>query len=210
MPVVYYSYYTPASDSISRISKQEHQLGRALLAAGLHDLFHYPLSAEDLHKTLCFYPNGKPYLPDMPKLCFNITHCSGLAACVFHTHPVGIDAELPGYFPEILIRRAFSENEKRFLQSKSTSSFQREEWFCRLWTLKEAYVKKSGTGVDTDLTAFSFSFAESEKEASVFCTDTSVSCYQTRLSHGQIMSVCYEDTGEKVTLFPCPLQPEKC
>ena len=203
MPTIYYSYYTPYSDSVSVISKQEHTLGRTLLAHGIHKLFHLPLTCDEIDSVLKYDANGKPYLPNHPEICFNITHCRQLVACAFHDSPIGIDAENPGYFPEVLINRALSEKEKCFLQSRSASISEREEWFYRLWTLKEAYVKKSGIGVDTDLTNFSFSFTNNGDLFSVICSDSSVSCYQTQLSHGQILSVCYEDNGEPIKLVSC-------
>lgn len=203
MPTIYYSYYTPYSDSVSLIRKQEHTLGRELLTQGIQELFHLPLTRDEIDSVLKYDANGKPYLPDHPEICFNITHCSQLVACAFHDSPIGIDAENPGYFPEVLINRALSEKEKCFLQSRSASISEREEWFYRLWTLKEAYVKKSGIGVDTDLTGFSFSFTNNGDHFSVICSDSSVSCYQTQLSHGQILSVCYEDNGEPIKLVSC-------
>ena len=203
MPTIYYSQYTPFSDSIPVISKQEHTLGRALLTQGINELFHLHLTCDEIDAVLKYDSNGKPYLPDNPEICFNITHCDQLVACAFQDRPIGIDAETPGYFPEVLINRALSEKEKCFLQSKSTSISEREEWFYRLWTLKEAYVKKSGIGVDTDLTDFSFSFIQNETAQSIICSDCSVSCYQTQLSLGQILSVCYEDNREPIKLVSC-------
>ena len=203
MPTIYYSYYTPFSDSVPAISKQEHALGRELLARGIQELFQLPLTCGEINAALKYDVNGKPYLPGHPEICFNITHCNQLVSCAFHNSPIGIDAENLGYFPEVLINRALSEKEKCFLQSKSTSISEREEWFYRLWTLKEAYVKKSGIGVDTDLTNFSFSFTNSGDLFSVICSDSTVSCYQTQLSHGQILSVCYEDNGEPIKLVSC-------
>lgn len=73
--------------------------------------------------------------------------------------PIGIDAEFPGYYPDVLVDRALSESEKDFLQSHNADLSENREWFYRLWTLKEAYVKKYGIGVDTDLTDFSFTFS---------------------------------------------------
>lgn len=209
MPVIYYSYYTPISNSISDISRQEHELGRTLLIQGILDLFQLSLTRTEVNTILKLDANGKPYLSNHPEICFNITHCDQLVACAFHSRPIGVDAEFPQYFPEILISRALSEKEKSFLHSKSTTISERQEWFYRLWTLKEAYVKQSGIGVDTDLTDFSFSFIDIEDEQSIICSDSSISCYQTKLSHGQILSVCYEDNAETIKLVSYSLPHEQ-
>lgn len=201
MPVIYYTYYTPISHSIPAICDQEHALGRKLLAKGLKDLYDIQFSSEDLPSGIGAEENGKPYLIAYPGICFNISHCDGLVVCAFHNRPLGIDAELPDSFADVLINRVLSEQEKGFLQTAGTTLPLRQEWFYRLWTLKEAYVKKSGVGVDTDLTDFSFSFTESGEHLNVLCSDTSVSCFQTMLPHGQILSLCYEGKDEEITLI---------
>lgn len=203
MPVIYYSYYTPVSRSITAVSAQEHALGRKLLLLGLQDLYRLEPPMEGDVPLLDAGPGGKPVLAGHPDICFNISHCDGLAACAFHDRPIGVDAELPGYFPEILIRRALSEQEKGFLQAAGDTPARRQEWFYRLWTLKEAYVKKSGIGVDTDLTSFSFSFSNTgdTKDPHAVCSDPGVSCYQVKLAHGQILSLCYEGGQEQPLLI---------
>ena len=200
MPVIYYGYYSPESNRIADISAQEHLLGRRLLSLGLEELYRIIIPGSRISDVLKTDENGKPFLPEHPDLFFNITHCNGLAACAFDTFPIGIDAELPGYFPEILISRALSEPEKSFLQEAGSTMALRQEWFYRLWTLKEAYVKKSGCGVDTDLTEFSFFFDRSSLPLRITCTDPHVSCFQEKLSGGQILSLCSLNTEKEVTL----------
>lgn len=85
MPTIYYAYYTPISDSISAISSQEHNLGHTLLLQGLQDLFQLSFSPEELEQALKTDANGKPYLPDHPEICFNITHCDQLLPASFMT-----------------------------------------------------------------------------------------------------------------------------
>lgn len=208
MPVIYYTYYTPSSSSISDIAKKEHFLGRALLVKGLSELFHLTLTCSDLDHALTYDNNGKPHLTQYPEINFNITHCTQLVACAFHDTSIGIDAELPAYFPNVLLDKALSEKEKCFLLSKSTAT-ERQEWFYRLWTLKEAYVKKSGIGVDTNLKDFSFSFIMDNKTIAVTCSDSSITCYQTKLSHGHILSACYENATEPTRLVFCSLPHEQ-
>lgn len=207
MPVIYYTYYISSSSSISDTVKQEHLLGRALLARGLSELYHISISCADLEDALTYGNNGKPHLTQYPNINFNITHCEQLVACAFHNDSIGIDAELPAYFPEVLINRSLSEKEKCFLLSKSATTTEKQEWFYRLWTLKEAYVKKSGVGVDTNLKDFSFSFIEDKKTVTATCSDSSITCYQTKLSLGHILSACYENAADPVTLVFCSLLP---
>ncbi|MDO5138679.1 MAG: 4'-phosphopantetheinyl transferase superfamily protein, partial [Oscillospiraceae bacterium] len=105
------------------------------------------------------------------------------------------------YFPEVLISRALTESEKNLLFSCSHDERLRQECFWRLWTLKEAYVKESGIGVDTDLKAFSFTFdpsitPETGTPAEVKCSNPEVSCFQVFLKSGHIVSLCTGHTPE--------------
>lgn len=202
MPVIYYAYYTPVSESVSAVSRQEHLLARELLQKGLSRLYHISLSQEALASCIGTDKNGKPFLTDYPEIHFNISHCSGLAACAFHNRPVGLDAELPGYFAPVLISKALSFEEQAFLKKAGRTPLLEQEWFYRFWTLKEAYVKQSGTGVDTDLTGFSFSFSDAANAPVVQCSDSGICCYQKQLSRGHILSLCYPGIPEKVTLLP--------
>ena len=105
MPDIYYASYNPVPGSIPAVREKEHRLGRELLRLGLERLYGIPLSMEELENTLRILPNGKPVLDRIPQVHFNITHCDRLAACAFHSSEIGIDAELPGYFAEILVKR---------------------------------------------------------------------------------------------------------
>lgn len=206
MPIIYYTYYTPVSSSVTAVSNQEHRLGRQLLAAGLNNLFGLSVPKDLPPDFVQLKPGGKPFLPDHPEIFFNITHCKGLAACAFHHHPIGIDAELPGYFPEILIRRALAEPEQQILQVRGRTPALRQEWFYRLWTLKEAYVKCSGTGVDTDLTAFSFTFTQQKSGApKILCSDSSVQVFQHQLNRGQVLSICCKPPVDRFSWVELPL-----
>ena len=201
MPAIYYTYYEPIPGPAVANNRLEHALGRNLLRNGLEDLYHIRVSIDDLDAMLSEDDNGKPYLPDHRDIFFNITHCSSLVACAFDEAPIGIDAEKSGYFPEVLIKRALSDNEQNYLLSCSIDEAARQETFWRFWTLKEAYVKRSGIGVDTDLTAFSFMLDQPCQSTSplchdshimlpVHCSDPYVSCYQTMLERGHIVSLC--------------------
>lgn len=203
MPVIYYTYYTPVCKSISAVSSQEHALGRELLRRGLKDQYSLSFSKELLDAAITIEKNGKPCLREYPGIHFNISHCDGFAACAFHSQSVGIDAELPGHFARVLIGKALSEEEKNFFQMMGTTPALEQEWFYRFWTLKEAYVKQTGTGLDVDLKGVSFRFsADPAKDGKllVSCSDRNMCCVQKKLSQGQILSVCYPYGSEGVSL----------
>ena len=206
MPIILYSPYSPRSESPREIHLQEHQLGRKLLREGLSSFFRLNLDVEEIEHYLSFSEKGKPFLTAHPEIRFNISHCDGLVVCAFDVQDVGIDAELPGYFPEILISRVMTGPEKRILEEAAAGGKSRAEWFFRTWTLKEAYVKMTGTGVDTDLKSFSFSFepGDGSDDPVISCSDPAVHCFQAMLPTGHIVSLCYSaHSRQPVVLTPC-------
>lgn len=74
-------------------------------------------------------PGGKPFFPSRPDICFNISHSRGAAVCALHDKPVGIDVEKLRPAPRRLAKGMEGDA------------------FFRLWTAKEATVKRRGEGI---------------------------------------------------------------
>lgn len=96
--------------------------------------------------------HGKPEVclsKSDPILRFNLSHTAGLAACIVTINDdCGIDAEaIVNKTASLDIAHSmFSDSEFEHLKSLSGRSYL-EEFFTR-WTLREAYVKALGQGVD--------------------------------------------------------------
>lgn len=73
---------------------------------------------------------GKPWFPDLPDLHFNLSHSHGAAVCALHHLPVGVDVEKVRSAP------------------KRLAAGLGDEAFFRLWTAREAAVKRAGLGVE--------------------------------------------------------------
>ena len=72
---------------------------------------------------------GKPYFPSRPDVCFNLSHSHGAAVCALHNRPVGIDVEKLRPAP------------------KRLAAGMADEAFFRLWTAREATIKRQGLGI---------------------------------------------------------------
>lgn len=89
--------------------------------------------------------NGKPVFTELPYF-FNISHSCGRAVCVLCEKEVGVDIEFikKERSFDVIAENFFSDGEiARFRQAKN-----RKEEFYRIWTRKEALLKKSGTGIE--------------------------------------------------------------
>ena len=103
---------------------------------------------------------GKPMLLAAPASAapphFNLSHTRGLVVlAVCREAEVGVDVELIDrrLDPLRLAARHFSPSERETLAT--TPDAQRHERFFELWTLKEAYAKALGRGLNLDLQSFS-------------------------------------------------------
>lgn len=72
---------------------------------------------------------GKPFFPQRPDICFNLSHSRGAAVCALHDKPVGVDVEKLRPAPRRL------------------ASGMADGAFFRLWTAREATAKRAGLGL---------------------------------------------------------------
>ena len=197
---IYYEYYKRGALSVREVSALEHETGRELLRTGLSDLYGLSFSHSELETQIVFEPDGKPYLKDHPACFFNISHCDGLVVCAFADVPVGIDAEKPGYFADVLVNRILSEEEKFLLEPLKASKSERDLMFIRFWTLKEAYAKLSGEGMDADVRRVSFrpgtlhlldpADEVISPRGEVGCSEPDLRAWQYQLEGGYVLAVC--------------------
>jgi phosphopantetheinyl transferase len=102
-------------------------------------------------------PSGQWALAEemaLPKARFSLAHAGGaVAAAVSAGSSVGIDLEPLSLSPlELPIDAALTLTERRWLSG--LTSGKRETETLRIWTLKEAFAKLQGLGIDLDFTRF--------------------------------------------------------
>ena len=98
--------------------------------------------------------HGRPEIADpvvAPRLRFNVANTRGLVACaVTAERDVGLDVEpWRDDAPPELVARCFSADERAALAALPAAA--RPRRFVELWTLKEAYLKARGLGLDAPL-----------------------------------------------------------
>ena len=109
----------------------------------------YGITNAVLHR----HPGGQPYLTGCD-LQVSISHCEYLVACAVDTVSIGIDVEQLRPVSPALCNRICVEEEKAYLlagakefpaQERQDPAFLQR--FFQIWTAKEAYFKKCGTGI---------------------------------------------------------------
>lgn len=91
--------------------------------------------------------HGKPAIAGRPDICFSLSHCREAVACAVSTRPVGIDVEAIREYRPSLVRYTMNDEETAAVERADDPAAA----FIRLWTMKEATVKLTGTGISTDM-----------------------------------------------------------
>lgn len=87
-----------------------------------------------------FGDNGKPFLAGEGAPFFSISHSGKYVVCVVSEVEIGVDIEETSPIRPAVLRRCFNEEEQEWIGDNPKR-------FTQLWTMKEAYIKMTGTGL---------------------------------------------------------------
>ncbi len=88
--------------------------------------------------------HGKPSLEGRSDIHFNFSHCKTAAICAVDNVEVGIDIETIRAYNRRLAQYTMNDDEFKRIESSPNPDIE----FTRLWTMKEAVAKLSGTGLN--------------------------------------------------------------
>lgn len=89
---------------------------------------------------------GKPFIEADPPVYISVSHAGMSALAAVSDVPVGCDIEPVRKFPEMVVRRCFSEEEKQMM-NRCLSEEERRRCFFSIWTARESYIKMTGEGL---------------------------------------------------------------
>lgn len=176
-----------AAPAALRSHKQQHTDAHALLEKYLPQ-FHIAGPA------MRFGKYGKPFFAEYPDIFFNLSHCSGLAVCLFSDAECGADAEPIRQVRMRIAGRVFSDEELCTLQNAENPDL----FFTRLWTLKEAYVKAIGVGVSYPMREVSFCL-----ERNTIRSSKPGASFAQLLLPSHVVSVCVLKETETQPILRC-------
>ena len=133
-------------------------------------------------------PYGKPYLANIRKFKFNISHSGSYVVIATGKNPVGIDIEYVKQLDMSVAKRFYTDEEYSFLQ-RIPEEETRVQAFYKLWTLKESYVKAIGKGLRIALN--SFEFDENFHLTKLHKPLKKPFSFYTTVFNNHILSVCY-------------------
>ncbi|MDD6211702.1 MAG: 4'-phosphopantetheinyl transferase superfamily protein [Clostridiales bacterium] len=147
---------------------------------------------------------GKPWVKELGKTQFNLSHSGTFAAVAWGDGPIGVDIQQVVFGKQVIAERCFSDLEKQQIRESSNP----DQIFSMIWAAKEAYLKWLGTGLRRPLGSVEIHLERGEvydHERNTF-QKISVSLVTEEL----VLAVCADDDWDgKVTwwdtdtLFSC-------
>lgn len=159
---------------------EQHSAAYEMLFDVIKQLYGVNASFDDILTS----ERGKPYFKDIP-LSFNISHSKGIAVSAVtesENGEVGVDCENIRIYRRNTAARVFSPEERQLIMDSSDINLA----YTKLWTLKEAYVKYTGTGLAGHMRDISFSYNNGE----ILSSDSTAALF-TRVNDGvTAVSLC--------------------
>ena len=128
---------------------------------------------------------GKPYFPGS-NISFSVSHTEGAVLCSISDSEIGSDIEFADKVYTKITEKCFTPREAKFSDSPKN--------FYTVWTLKEAYLKYTGTGIRQPMREIEFSLNK-EHKCTVSGSKSNV-LFETFYIGGYVISVC---ANEKVS-----------
>ena len=145
---VYLQKYDLFSAPRSDKKRLESENGLSLLEYALRDTYNAELSEMNIQRG----EHGKPYFPNFPEICFNISHSGDYAAAAVSDSEIGVDVQVFRNVKENLIKKVCRGAELDYIDNAAD----RSRAFIHLWALKESYIKAIGMGLAFSLNEIEF------------------------------------------------------
>ena len=127
---------------------------------------------------------GKPYVVNNIDVHFNISHSGDYVICAIDDKPIGVDIEKITNINMDTTRYFCTSNELKYIFDNSPQNILQR--FFRIWTLKEAYFKNIGTGLN-DLKSVEFFI---DKNGGVICNKEGYSFETVNKIDLYMISIC--------------------
>lgn len=132
---------------------------------------------------------GKPYLAEYPLVHFNMSHSGPYVAIAVGKACLGVDVEVSGRNALAVAKRCFHKKEYEELLCHKDEPECLKRRFKQYWSMKEAYIKYKGKGLQIPLSSFVVLPEEKrlagQKNIAFYCEELNNAC----------VSLCYEVEG---------------
>lgn len=138
---------------------------------------------------------GKPFFQEKRGIHFNISHSGDWVVCAFGEAELGIDIQKVKDVDLGIAEHFFHSIEYETLRQCENPEDAKEH-FCRLWTLKESYVKWTGVGLSGLSTSLYFDITKKE----IICYQDNKRVdgvfYTTKFMNDYFLTICHDQLEE--------------
>lgn len=106
------------------------------------------LREKDMHYE--YTKTGKPYFKNEENIKFSISHSKDLVGVAFSDREVGFDVQVVRNVGDEVFNRVLSDKENEDVSSAKNDN-ERLNKFFKYWVIKEAILKRDGTGLISDM-----------------------------------------------------------
>lgn len=140
---------------------------------------------------------GKPMIKNSEQIHFNLSHSGDWVVCgVNYDYTVGIDVEIIKENNLDIAKTFFTNQEYNYILKQPKKKM--NEYFYKIWTLKESYVKAEGKGLNIPLNSFSFHILPREIQMYEGNKLSKKYCFQMfYLDDFHIVSVCSKNISKE-------------
>lgn len=107
-----------------------------------------------LDENISYTKHGKPVFAGSKNLHFSLSHSNLRVMCVLSESPIGCDVEFVDELHLGAADKILTPSEKAFFEKSQNKT----DTFFRIWTLKESFMKLTGSGFSLSPKSFSLSF----------------------------------------------------
>ncbi len=170
-------------EHISKIKSYDYKLMSTLAYTCFADTLQEATGVNISQISITENEHGKPIITDRD-LHFNISHSKNAVMCALSDKSIGVDIEHITQKRDSIIKKCFTDTEAAWVRT--------DEDFFRIWTLKESYLKATGTGIISPLTRLSFTLGDK-----IVCHDeqkASTLNFYSGSAYGYAYSVCSHES----------------
>ncbi len=138
---------------------------------------------------------GKPYFENK-KIHFNISHSGSFVVVAVSNYQLGVDIQQIKEDKHMIAEKHFLPQECDFI-NEAKDETEKTQRFCQIWTVKEAYLKYTGTGLRKPLNSFEVSMENNEP---CLLGLKELKLVQFKLDDNYIITVCCDNRDEEVNV----------
>ena len=114
---------------------------------------------------VAFSSHGKPYIADHENIFFNISHSGEKVALAVSDREVGVDIQKLRHFDNSIINYVYNTAEQRLAKESGSEDAGMDMVYTRMWSMKEAFMKHSGLGIQMEPISITLNIAAAPASA---------------------------------------------